>query len=165
MVIFIFLWIKCSFSSVSYPLVLHTLNFSTSPCRPSSLFSPLSCLDHSDYQESSGSGSAEDEYQPVRRPSPQVGMTRLDPPPHRPSPRAWMEEAQSRDGFRSRSGTQRLTLCFFMLFIQRNQYKMSQSVNLFNGWILKAWWGEAVAAPERSLSSYSYRCSLRGRAV
>ncbi|XP_076122778.1 uncharacterized protein LOC143102849 [Alosa pseudoharengus] len=26
-------------------------------------------------------------------------MTRLDPPPHRPNPRAWMEESQSRDSF------------------------------------------------------------------
>ncbi|XP_071319615.1 micronuclear linker histone polyprotein [Trachinotus anak] len=31
-------------------------------------------------------------------------MTRLDPPPHRANPRAWMEEARSRDGFTRRSG-------------------------------------------------------------
>ncbi|XP_062422214.1 serine/arginine repetitive matrix protein 2 [Pungitius pungitius] len=31
-------------------------------------------------------------------------MTRLDPPPHRPSPRAWMDEARSGDSFRGQSG-------------------------------------------------------------
>ncbi|KAM8823887.1 uncharacterized protein ACB058_020315 [Synchiropus picturatus] len=31
-------------------------------------------------------------------------MTRLDPPPHRPNPRAWMEEARSRDDFTRRPG-------------------------------------------------------------
>ncbi|TWW69341.1 hypothetical protein D4764_18G0001470 [Takifugu flavidus] len=63
-----------------------------------------SCLEQSDYQESSGSGSAEDEYLPIRCRSTKVGMTRLDPPPHRPNPRGWMEEAQSRDGFNGTSG-------------------------------------------------------------
>lgn len=76
---------------------------------------PLSCLDRSDYQESSRSGSAEDEYLPIRQRSPKVGMTRLDPPPHRPNPRAWMEEARSRDGFSGRAGTQKLTLCLFVI--------------------------------------------------
>ncbi|XP_061702009.1 TRIO and F-actin binding protein b isoform X1 [Syngnathoides biaculeatus] len=56
-----------------------------------------SCLDPSEYQELSGSGSAEDEYTPQR-------MTRLDLPPHRPTPRAWMDEAHSRDSFNSRLG-------------------------------------------------------------
>ncbi|XP_069380968.1 serine/arginine repetitive matrix protein 2 [Paralichthys olivaceus] len=31
-------------------------------------------------------------------------MTRLDPPPHRPNPRAWMDEARSREGFTRRAG-------------------------------------------------------------
>ncbi|XP_061605908.1 uncharacterized protein LOC133466335 [Phyllopteryx taeniolatus] len=56
-----------------------------------------SCLDQSDYQELSGSGSAEDDYPPLR-------MARLDPPPHRPTPRAWMDEALSRDCFNGRLG-------------------------------------------------------------
>ncbi|XP_034058190.1 serine/arginine repetitive matrix protein 2 [Gymnodraco acuticeps] len=54
-----------------------------------------------DYQESV---SAEDKYLPIRRRSNKLGMTRLDPPPHRPNPRAWMEEARSRDNFGSQSG-------------------------------------------------------------
>ncbi|XP_057673102.1 uncharacterized protein LOC130904393 [Corythoichthys intestinalis] len=59
-----------------------------------------SCSGQSDYKETSGSGSAEDEYPPLR-------MTRLDPPPHRPNARAWMDEAHnrdSRDSFSRRSG-------------------------------------------------------------
>ncbi|XP_076608381.1 uncharacterized protein LOC143333891 [Chaetodon auriga] len=63
-----------------------------------------SCRDHSDYLEFSGSISAEDEYLPIRRRSTKLGMTRLDPPPHRPNPRAWMDETRSRDNFSSRSG-------------------------------------------------------------
>ncbi|KAG7504786.1 hypothetical protein JOB18_017188 [Solea senegalensis] len=63
-----------------------------------------SCRDQSDYQEFSGSISGEDEYLPIRRQSTKLGMTRLDPPPHRPNPRAWMEEARSRNGFTGRSG-------------------------------------------------------------
>ncbi|KAK1877267.1 TRIO and F-actin-binding protein [Dissostichus eleginoides] len=54
-----------------------------------------------DYQDSV---SAEDKYLPIRRRSTKLGMTRLDPPPHRPNPRAWMEEARSRDNFGSQSG-------------------------------------------------------------
>ncbi|XP_078125095.1 uncharacterized protein LOC144529711 isoform X3 [Sander vitreus] len=57
-----------------------------------------------DYQEFSGSVSAEDEYLPIRRRSTKLSMTRLDPPPHRPNPRAWMDEARSRDNFSSQSG-------------------------------------------------------------
>ncbi|XP_061893392.1 uncharacterized protein LOC133642986 [Entelurus aequoreus] len=56
-----------------------------------------SCLEQSDDREPRGSGSAEDDYPPLR-------MTRLDPPPHRPTPRAWMEESRSIDGFSKRSG-------------------------------------------------------------
>ncbi|KAL7379048.1 hypothetical protein ABVT39_022554 [Epinephelus coioides] len=63
-----------------------------------------SCRDQSDYQEFSGSVSAEDEYLPIRRHSTKLGMTRLDPPPHRPNPRAWMDEARSRDSFGRQSG-------------------------------------------------------------
>lgn len=68
---------------------------------------PWSCRDQSDYQEFSGSVSGEEEYLPVRRRrrhSSQFGMTRLDPPPHRPNPRAWMDEARNRDGFSGRTG-------------------------------------------------------------
>ncbi|XP_067426999.1 serine/arginine repetitive matrix protein 5 [Thunnus thynnus] len=63
-----------------------------------------SCRDQSDYQEFSGSVSAEDEYLPIRRHSTKLSMTRLDPPPHRPNPRAWMDEARSRDSFSRHSG-------------------------------------------------------------
>ncbi|XP_034394944.1 serine/arginine repetitive matrix protein 2 [Cyclopterus lumpus] len=63
-----------------------------------------SCRDHSDYCEFSGSVSAEDEYLPIRRRLTKLAMTRLDPPPHRPSPRAWMDEARSRDHFSGQSG-------------------------------------------------------------
>ncbi|TKS91557.1 TRIO and F-actin-binding protein [Collichthys lucidus] len=63
-----------------------------------------SCQDQSDYQESSSSVSADDEYPPIRRPSTKFDMTRLDPPPHRPNPRAWMDEDRGRDSFNSRSG-------------------------------------------------------------
>lgn len=74
------------------------------------LSSTRSCRDQSDYQEFSGSGSADDEYLPIRRRSAKLNMTRLDPPPHRPNPRAWMDEARSRDSFTSRSGTRKLTV-------------------------------------------------------
>ncbi|XP_067333644.1 TRIO and F-actin-binding protein-like isoform X1 [Channa argus] len=61
-----------------------------------------SCRDH---QEFSGSVSAEDEYLPNNRHrSTAVGMTRLDPPPHRPNPRTWMDDNRSRDGFSRQSG-------------------------------------------------------------
>ncbi|KAI3360128.1 hypothetical protein L3Q82_014445 [Scortum barcoo] len=63
-----------------------------------------SCCDQSDYQEFSGSVSAEDEYLPIRSHSAKLGMTRLDPPPHRPNPRTWLDEARSRDSFTSKSG-------------------------------------------------------------
>ncbi|XP_047184127.1 filaggrin [Scophthalmus maximus] len=64
-----------------------------------------SCRDQSDYQDFSGSVSAEDEYLLIRRHSAKLKtMTRLDPPPHRPNPRAWMDEARSRDGLIRRSG-------------------------------------------------------------
>ncbi|KAM7372358.1 hypothetical protein PAMP_009532 [Pampus punctatissimus] len=63
-----------------------------------------SCQDQSDYQEFSSSVSAEDEYLPIRRHSTKLSMTRLDSPPHRPNPRAWMDEARSRDGFSRHSG-------------------------------------------------------------
>lgn len=109
------------------PFALHTLNlspFSTLVILLSSPL-PLSCRDQSqsDYQEFSGSGSAEDEYLPIRHRSTKLDMTRLDPPPHRPNPQAWMDEARSRDSFSSRSGTQKLTLhvvtfvsCFINFF-------------------------------------------------
>ena len=99
---------QMQFFPVFHPFVLVHLH--SSP--------PLSCLDHSDYQESSGSGSAEDEYLPIRQHSPKAGMTRLDPSPHRTNPRAWTEDAPSRSGFSGRSGTKRLTLRFFKLLIQ-----------------------------------------------
>ncbi|GAA6215553.1 serine/arginine repetitive matrix protein 2-like isoform X1 [Lates japonicus] len=63
-----------------------------------------SCRDQSDYQEFSSSISAEDEYLPIRHHSTKLGMTRLDPPPHRPNPLAWMDEARSRDGFTRQTG-------------------------------------------------------------
>lgn len=85
------------FSPVTFPFLL-----SSSP-------PPRSCRDQSDYLEFSGSVSAEDEYLPVRRRSTKLAMTRLDPPSHRPNPRAWMDEARSRDAFSSRSGTCKLT--------------------------------------------------------
>lgn len=77
------------------------------------LLSPLprSCREQSDYQEFSGSASAEDEYPPIRRHLVKLDMTRLDPPPHRPNPRAWMDDSRSRDSFSRHSGTCRLTLC------------------------------------------------------
>lgn len=83
------------------------LCFST---HPNLLSSTCSCRDLSDYLEFSGSGSADDEYLPIRRRSAKLNMTRLDPPPHRPNPRAWMDEARSRDSFTSRSGTRKLTV-------------------------------------------------------
>nr|XP_020480562.1 TRIO and F-actin-binding protein isoform X2 [Monopterus albus] len=63
-----------------------------------------SCRDQSDNQEFSSSVSAEDDYLPIHRRSTKLGMTRLDPPPHRPNTRAWMNEAGGRDGFSRRSG-------------------------------------------------------------
>ncbi|KAK7939352.1 hypothetical protein WMY93_002678 [Mugilogobius chulae] len=65
--------------------------------------STVSSRDHSDYQEFSSSISTEDEYLPVQHHSSHLAMTRLDPPPHRPNPRAWMDEARSRDAFSSHS--------------------------------------------------------------
>ncbi|XP_055366977.1 serine/arginine repetitive matrix protein 2 [Betta splendens] len=59
---------------------------------------PCSCRDQSD------SVSAEDDDLPTRRRSSTLDMTRLDPPPHRPTPRAWMEESRSRDDLSRRSG-------------------------------------------------------------
>lgn len=143
-ILFIFLWIQCSFSSFFHPLASHTLNPSTF-FMPSNLHSslPLSCLDHSDYRESSGSASAEDEYLPSRQRSPKVGMTRLDPRPHRPDPRAWMEEAQSGAGFSGRSGIRSLTLRP-LLFL--THHKMSQSMKYINRWILKGRVGKCTRA-------------------
>ncbi|XP_029998115.1 serine/arginine repetitive matrix protein 2 [Sphaeramia orbicularis] len=63
-----------------------------------------SCRDQSDYQEFSGSVSAEDEYLPIHRHSTKFSMTRLDPPPHRPNPRVWIDEARSKDRFGRNSG-------------------------------------------------------------
>ncbi|KAK2833809.1 hypothetical protein Q5P01_017698 [Channa striata] len=58
-----------------------------------------------DYQEFSGSISAEDEYLPnTRHRSTNLGMTRLDPPPHRPNPRTWMDDSRGRDAFSRQSG-------------------------------------------------------------
>ncbi|XP_061158325.1 uncharacterized protein LOC133169860 isoform X2 [Syngnathus typhle] len=54
-------------------------------------------LDPSDYQELSGSGSAEDEY-------PSLRMPRLEPPPHGRTSRAWMDEAHIGDSFNRRAG-------------------------------------------------------------
>ena len=65
---------------------------------------PRSCPDQSNYQEFSGSVSAEHEYLLIRRRSTKLGMTRLDPPPHWPNPRAWIDEAQSRDGRAKQTG-------------------------------------------------------------
>ncbi len=75
---------------------------------------PRSCCDQSDYQEFSGSLSAEDEYLPIRRRTTKLSMTRHDPQPHRPNPRAWMDQARRRDSFSSRHGTQMLTLYIIM---------------------------------------------------
>ncbi|XP_055009058.1 serine/arginine repetitive matrix protein 2 [Boleophthalmus pectinirostris] len=67
--------------------------------------STVSSRDQSDYQEFSSSISTEDdEYLPAQRDSTHFTMTRLDPPPHRPNPRAWMDEARSKDAFSRRSG-------------------------------------------------------------
>ncbi|XP_077940858.1 uncharacterized protein LOC120827402 [Gasterosteus aculeatus] len=63
-----------------------------------------SCHDRRHYQEFSGSVSTEDDYPPIRGRSADLIMTRLDPPPHRPSPRAWMDEARTRDSFKGQSG-------------------------------------------------------------
>lgn len=112
------------FTYIVFPIVLSLPSFASYfspllPCPPRSqslTFSiptlvillpsllPRSCRDQSDYQEFSGSVSAEDEYLPIRWRSTKLGMTRLDPPPHRPNPRAWMDEARSRDSFTSKSG-------------------------------------------------------------
>ncbi|XP_044036630.1 serine/arginine repetitive matrix protein 2-like isoform X2 [Siniperca chuatsi] len=75
-----------------------------------------SCRDHSDYQEFSGSVSAEDEYLPIRRRSTKLSMTRLDPPPHRPNPRAWMDESRNRDRFsRSKEDREKRESGYFSL--------------------------------------------------
>ncbi|XP_034045734.1 uncharacterized protein LOC117527479 isoform X2 [Thalassophryne amazonica] len=74
-----------------------------------------SCLDQSDYQELSGCGSTEDEYLPIYHRSIQLGMTRLDPPPHRPSPRAWMDEAQNRGQFRLKDEREKHASGYFSL--------------------------------------------------
>ncbi|KAM8844552.1 uncharacterized protein AB9W97_000078 isoform 1-T2 [Spinachia spinachia] len=63
-----------------------------------------SCQDHRHYREFSGSVSTEDESPPTRGRSGGLAMPRLDPPPHRPSTRAWMDEARGRDTFRGQSG-------------------------------------------------------------
>lgn len=115
---FILYWFSCSLSSFfclllfSPPPLPSTLSICHLPIStlvillPSHL--PRSCRDHSDYQEFSGSVSTEDEYLPIHRRSTKLGMTRLDPPPHRANPRAWMDEARSRDRFSSQSGTWKL---------------------------------------------------------
>lgn len=55
-------------------------------------------------------------------------MTRLDHPPHRSIPEAWVDETQSKDSF-SRSGAQNLTLnvakfdgCFINFFFVSTKY-------------------------------------------
>ncbi|KAL6457415.1 hypothetical protein MHYP_G00343780 [Metynnis hypsauchen] len=44
---------------------------------------------------SSGSATPEEDFLPLHHNK----MTRLDPPPHRPNPQAWMEEARGRESF------------------------------------------------------------------
>ncbi|KAL4658031.1 cyclin-dependent kinase 12-like [Arapaima gigas] len=63
-----------------------------------------STQDPSDYPELSDSISQEEDYLPHKDRQFDSTMTRLDPPPHRPNPRAWMEEARGRDGFSSHTG-------------------------------------------------------------
>ena len=71
------------------------------------LLSSSSCCDQSDCPDFSGSVSADDNHPPFRRRPTHLSMTRLDPPPHRPNPRAWMEEAQSKDKFGNRNSGER----------------------------------------------------------
>lgn len=121
-------WFKCSLASLlssllplSSTLSISHLSISTHVILPPSPL-PCSCHDQgqSYYQGLSGSGSAEDEYLPIRHRSARLDMTRLGPPPHRPNPRGWMDEARSRDSFSSRSGTQKLAVCqsFFLQYIR-----------------------------------------------
>ncbi|CDQ81533.1 unnamed protein product [Oncorhynchus mykiss] len=63
-----------------------------------------SCRDQSVYADLSGSISAEDDYLPLRYRSTHLTMTRLDPPPHRTNPKAWMEEDNSRGTIGRHSG-------------------------------------------------------------
>ncbi|XP_038844548.1 serine/arginine repetitive matrix protein 2 [Salvelinus namaycush] len=63
-----------------------------------------SCRDQSVYADLSGSISAEDDYLPLRHRSTHLTMTRLDPPPHRTNPKAWMEEDNSRGRIGRHSG-------------------------------------------------------------
>ncbi|XP_028311944.1 serine/arginine repetitive matrix protein 2 [Gouania willdenowi] len=56
-----------------------------------------SCRDYQDF-------NTEEDYLPIRWRSNKLNMTRLDPPPHRPHTRAWMDDARSQDGFSRRSG-------------------------------------------------------------
>lgn len=72
-------------------------------------------------EEFSSSVSAEEEYFPILRHSTKLNMTRLDPPPHGPNPRTWMDEAQGRDGFIRHSGT-------FKLTENRKEAQLSRSV-------------------------------------
>lgn len=141
LIIHILYWFNCSLFSIfgllhfSPPPMPSTLSIShlSIPTLVILLPSPLprSCRDQSDYQEFSGSVSAEDEYLPIRRSSTKLGMTRLDPPPHRPNPRAWMDEARSRDSFSGRSGMWKLTLyiapfvdCFIHFLADKELEKM-----------------------------------------
>ncbi|XP_036003957.1 uncharacterized protein LOC118566334 [Fundulus heteroclitus] len=62
-----------------------------------------SCRDQS--EEFSSSVSTDDEYLPFQRRPTKLGMTRLDPPPHRSNPRqAWMEETRGSRSFSTSSG-------------------------------------------------------------
>ncbi|XP_037834630.1 serine/arginine repetitive matrix protein 2 [Kryptolebias marmoratus] len=65
-------------------------------------YSTDSCRDQS--EGLSSSVSAEEEYLPSQRRPTKFSMTRLDPPPHRPNPRAWLEDTRGSSSFTGRSG-------------------------------------------------------------
>ncbi|KAJ8345226.1 hypothetical protein SKAU_G00294190, partial [Synaphobranchus kaupii] len=67
--------------------------------------STTSTQDQSDYPELSGSITSEEDYLNLQDTESHLAMTRLDPPPHRPNPRAWMDEARGREGFSRHTGS------------------------------------------------------------
>ncbi|KAG5832446.1 hypothetical protein ANANG_G00291260 [Anguilla anguilla] len=67
--------------------------------------STTSTRDQSDYPELSGSITSEEDYLHLQDAESHPTMTRLDPPPHRPNPRAWMDEPRGRESFSRHSGS------------------------------------------------------------
>ncbi|KAJ8387545.1 hypothetical protein AAFF_G00152410 [Aldrovandia affinis] len=67
--------------------------------------STTSTQDQCDYPDLSGSITSEEDYLHLQDALTDPAMTRLDSPPHRPSPRAWMDEARSRESFGRRAGS------------------------------------------------------------